>query len=182
MEEVVCVVEGVRAATGVYKPEDTWAFNEYDLFFTDKRLIFAVVHGPADWRTEDWVGRLFPEQQKIPESDVEKLAVATKYVKSYLKLPGDIIAKYKDIKKVRREQFKGKDPSEILGLHPDSFEIPYENVKFVKLSKSIFARTLEISALCWGYEKKFRFSIPKERFEDVKKVVDKYLHAKLVGK
>jgi hypothetical protein len=28
MEEVACVVEGVRAATGMYTVSDAWAFNE----------------------------------------------------------------------------------------------------------------------------------------------------------
>jgi len=50
LEEVVCVVEGVRVATGIYAVSDAWAFNEYDVFFTDKRIVMAVVHGQRDWR------------------------------------------------------------------------------------------------------------------------------------
>jgi hypothetical protein len=154
LEEVVCVVEGVRAATGMYTVSDAWAFNEYDVFFTDRRVIFAVVHGQRDW-------------QAAPTNDREALATAA----------GKIF-KYDDVKRERREQFKGKTPEEILHMHPDSFEIPYENIKSVKLSSGLFAKTLEIKALLAGVEKKFKFSIPKSHFEDIKNIVNKYLPCK----
>ena len=41
LEEIVCVVEDVRAATGMYTMKDTWAFNDYDLLFTDNSTISA---------------------------------------------------------------------------------------------------------------------------------------------
>lgn len=228
MEEVVCVVEGVRAATGTYKPEDTWAFNEYDLFFTDKRLIFAVVRHPQDLQfdppnvaniVEDFLVKAGVDTKRLREAlskvDIESFVDATDYtlssagvnkeqlkeaLKTYgLQLEQALIVYYAfkraigflNINEVRRKQFRGKTPDEILGLHPDSFEIPYENVKSVKLSRlsvagtlsqGRLAGTLEILTSWMGLEKKFKFSIPKKRFEDVKKVVDKYLHAKLVGK
>jgi len=69
MEEVVCVVEGVRATTGMYTISDAWAFDEYDLFFTDRRIVMAVVHGQRDW-------------QAAPTNDLEALAtVAGKLLK-----------------------------------------------------------------------------------------------------
>ena len=88
------------------------------------------------------------------------------------------ILKYDDVKRERRLQFKGKTPEEILHMHPDSFEIPYENMKSVKLSGGLFAKTLEIKALLAGVEKKFKFSIPKSHFEHVKNIVNKYLPCK----
>jgi hypothetical protein len=154
MEEVVCVVEGVRAATGIYTVNDAWAFNEYDVFFTDRRVIFAVVYGQRDW-------------QAAPTNDLEALATAA-----------EKILKHDDVKRERTEQFKGKTPEEILHMHPDSFEIPYENIKSVKLSGGLFAKTLEIKALLAGVEKKFKFSIPKRHFEHVKNIVNKYLPCK----
>jgi hypothetical protein len=150
MEEVVCVVEGVRAA-GWHIVNDAWAFNEYDVFFTDRRVIFAVVHGQQDW-------------QAAPTNDREALATAA-----------EKILKHDDVKRERTEQFKGKTPEEILHMHPDSFEIPYENIKSVKISGGLFAKTLEIKALLAGVEKKFKFSIPKRHFEHVKNIVNKYL-------
>jgi len=60
-------------------------------------------------------------------------------------------------------------------MHPDSFEIPYENIKSVKLSNGLLTKTLEIKALLAGEEKKFKLSIPKKYFEDVKNIVNKYL-------
>ena len=154
LEEVVCVVEGVRAATGMYTVNDAWAFNEYDVFFTDRRIIFAVVHGQRDW-------------QAAPTNELEALATAA----------GKIL-KYDDVKRKRREQFKGKTPEEILHMHPDSFEIRYENIKSTKLDSGLFAKTLEIKALLAGEEKKFKFSIPKRHFENVKNIVNKYLPSK----
>jgi hypothetical protein len=152
-EEVVCVVEGVRAA-GWHTVNDAWAFNEYDVFFTDRRVIFAVVHGQRDW-------------QAAPSNGREALATAA-----------EKILKYDDVKRERREQFKGKTPEEILHIHPDSFVIPYENIKSVKLSGGLFAKTLEIKALLAEVEKKFKFSIPKRHFEHVKNIVNKYLPCK----
>ena len=154
MEEVVCVVEGVRAATGMYTASDTWAFNEYDVFFTDRRIILAVVHGQRDW-------------QASPTDELEAISAAA-----------EKILRYDDVKRERREQFRGKTPEEFLHLHPDSFEIPYHNIESVKLSSGLFSKTLEIKALLGGKEKKFKLSIPKKRFEDVKSVVNKYLPEK----
>ena len=154
LEEIVCVVEGVRAATGMYTISDAWAFNEYDVFFTDRRIVMAVVHGQRDW-------------QAAPTNDLEALATAA----------GKML-KYDDVKRERREQFKGKTPEEILHMHPDSFEIPYGNIKSVKLSSGLLTKTLEIKALLAQEEKKFKLSIPKKYFEDVKSIVDKYLPRK----
>lgn len=152
MEEVICVVEDVQAATGMYTATDTWAINIYDMFFTNKRIIMAVIYPPSNIRTA-YTG------------SSEALAAAINLLN---------IGK---IKKLSREQFKGRTLDEILSLHRESFEIPYESVKSVKLSKSIITKKgiLEITAPWRGQEKKLRFSIPKNRLEDVKEVINKYL-------
>jgi len=80
-----------------------------------------------------------------------------------------------DIQKERREQFKGKTPEEILRLHPSSFEINYKNIKSVKIKKwSLFGTVLEIRYSSEIGEKKIKFSIPRKRFEDVRKVINRY--------
>ena len=132
--------------------DDKWAFNEYDMFFTNKRIVMAVIHGQRDWRA-------------APRDDLEAVITATKKILSY-----------DEVKKARREQFRGKTPDEILGLHPDSFEIPYENIKSTKVKRSIlFGTVLEIKVLMEGREKKLRFRIPKDRSSDVERVIDRYL-------
>ncbi|RLI18528.1 hypothetical protein DRO54_10000 [Candidatus Bathyarchaeota archaeon] len=170
MEEIVCVVEDVRAA-GVYTRSDTWAFNEYDVFFTNRRVIFAVVRCPADSSE----AQAFPKRSEV----LDKLAKVDARVEQLNKMYGSV-KRWMEIKEERRKQFKGKTPEEILHLHPESFDIPYENIKSVKLRKwSIFGTTLEIKALLKGEEKKFKLAIPKQHFKDVQKnVVNKYLPGK----
>jgi hypothetical protein len=81
------------------------------------------VHGQRDW-------------QAAPTSELEALATTA----------GKII-KYDDVKRERREQFNGKTPEEILHTHPDSFEIPYENIKSVKLSGGPFRQNIRNKSL-----------------------------------
>lgn len=185
MEEVVCVVEDVRAA-GWHTVNDTWAFNEYDVFFTDRRIIFAVVRCPAD----SWEAQASPKKSEV----LDKVAKAGGVVDlmtgagvragvEQLNIMYGSVKRWMEIKDERRKQFEGKTPEEILHLHPNSFDIPYENIKSVKLDKwSIFGTTLEIKASLAGEEKKFKLSIPKERFEDVREVVDKYILRDLANK
>lgn len=150
MEEIVCIVEDVRATTGMYTSNDTWAFSEYDLFFTDKRIILVVVHGQRDWQT-------------APTNDLDAIATVSKTLLSY-----------GNVKRQRRESFRGKTPGEILRLHPDSFEIPYENIKSIRLYSGLLRKTLEIEAVLEGFEKKFKFSIPKARVEDIERIINQY--------
>jgi hypothetical protein len=65
MERVVCVVEDAVPA-GVHTVTDTWAFNHYVLFFTDRRVIFAVVRCSAD----SWGAQAFPKKSEV----LDKLA------------------------------------------------------------------------------------------------------------
>jgi subtilisin family serine protease len=52
---------------GVHTVSDVWAFNHYDLFFTDRRVIFAVVRCPAD----SLEAQAFPKKSEV----LDKLAV-----------------------------------------------------------------------------------------------------------
>jgi hypothetical protein len=89
------------------------------------------------------------------------------------------VKRWMEIKDERRKQFEGKTPEQILNLHPNSFDIPYENIKSVKFAKwSIFGTTIEIKASLAGEEKKFKLSIPKRHFENVKNIMNKYLPCK----
>jgi hypothetical protein len=89
VEEVVCVVEGVRAA-GMYTASDTWAFNEYDVFFTDRRVIFAVVRCPADSRE----AQAFPRRSEVLDKlakvnvRVEHLNIMYGSVKRWIEIKG----------------------------------------------------------------------------------------------
>jgi len=50
LEEIVCIVKDARPA-GMFTQKDAWAFNQYDLFFTNKRIIAAVTRTPRDSKT-----------------------------------------------------------------------------------------------------------------------------------
>jgi hypothetical protein len=179
MEKIVCVVEDAIPA-GVLR--EAWQFNQYDLFFTERRIIFAVVRCPAD----SWEAQANPKRSEV----LDKVAKVGEVVDAItgagvrdgveqLNIMYGSVERWMEIKGERRKHFEGKTPEEILHLHPNSFGIPYENIKSVKLDKwSVFGTTLEIKASLAGEEKKFKLSIPKRHFEDVKNIVNKYLPKK----
>jgi len=125
---------------------------QYDLFFTDRRIIAAVV---------------------FSTSDLSKV-----YVSGPLR-GFEVMMKYKKLREKRRQEFKNKTPDEILHMHPENFEIPYDRIRSIKVNKGLFGANIEIEAIHEGSIKKIKLPIPKKRFDDVKLVVNQYLGDKV---
>ena len=122
----------------------------YDVYLTDKRIIAAVVFSTSD-------------TSKI-------LALGATQA----------MFKWKKIREERRQELKGKTPDEILRLHPESFEVPYEKIQSIKLKKGLFGAKLEIEALWKGEIEKFDVPVPKSKIDEVKRFLDFYLPGKVV--
>lgn len=71
------------------------------------------------------------------------------------------------IRDQRRQDFRGKTPDEILGLHNDSFEIPLEQIRSIVLSKGFMGTNLEIEGYRWGQLEKLSARVSKEQINDV---------------
>lgn len=122
----------------------------YDVYLTDKRIIAAVVFSTSD--------------------TFKILSIGA----------AQAVFKWKKIREKRRQELKGKTPDEILHLHPESYEVPYEKIQSVKLKKGLFGAKLEIEALWEGQVGKFDVPVPKKRTDEVKRFLDLYLSSKVV--
>lgn len=162
MEEIVCVIEdesrgfkgpsAVPLAGPIIVPKKG-GYAQYDLFFTNRRIIAAVIFSHRTDVSDLMFG---------PTAGVQ------------------MALKWRKVRKERREQFKGKNADEILHLHPDSFEIPYENIESIKLSKGLLSANMEIKAVWKGEIRRIKLPIPKKKFDEVKKIVNRYLSDKVI--
>lgn len=162
MEEIICVIEddsrGFRGPSAVplvgpVRVPKKGEYAQYDLFFTNRRIIAAVI---------------FSHRTDVPDLMLEPIAGV------------QMVLKWRKVREERREQFKGKTADEILHLHPDSFEIPYESIQSVKLRKGFFRANMEISAVWKGETRKIKLRVPKKKFDEVKRIVNQYLRDKVV--
>jgi putative transposon-encoded protein len=158
MEKIVAVIEdesrgppsmkGMGAGPLIFRTGSEKA--RYDVYFTDKRIIAAVV---------------------FSTSDLSKLMGIAGF---------QSVFKFKKIRKQRREELQGKTPDEILRMHPESFEVPYEKIQSVKVKKGLFGAKLEIEALWKDEVGKFGVPIPKKRVGEIKDILNLYLSGKVV--
>lgn len=160
-EEIVCIIEdqsrsfkapGRISVAGPIYVRQKKRVVQYDLFFTNKRIIAAAI---------------FSSTTDMPEIWVEPFS-------SFV-----VVKNWMQRRKERREQFKGKTPDEILELHPDSFEIPYKNIKSVQVKKGLFGASLEITAVWEGEQRKIKIPFNKKEIQKVEDVVNRFLREKL---
>lgn len=119
MENIVGVLMGLKGRT---------ADMIYDLFFTERRVIAAVVLHPSD----------FADQYG-------KLDLTTLVVGGYFK-QREIKVKSVQLMEQRRSAFEGKSADEVLASHKNNVEIGYENIKSVRIKKGIMGTSLEFVA------------------------------------
>jgi hypothetical protein len=118
---------------------------QYDLFFTDKRIILAIVLSTSDL------------------SDCLEFAGL------------NLMLKGKKIKEENRLQFGDKSPKEILLIHKDNFDIPYDKIKVIKLRKGFTGSKLYIEFSNNDQRKNIKLPIPKKRVEEVDLFIKHYL-------
>jgi hypothetical protein len=150
LDDVVGVLEGLRGRT-----IDT----VYDLFFTNKRIIAAIVIHPSDFN--DIYG---------------KTDLTTVFLGG---LPKERAVKMRslDLTESRRSTFANKTADEILALHRSNFEIGYENIIHVTVKKGLLTKSLEIT-LKNPPGKKVNFSLEKDQVTEAEELVKKVLTGK----
>ena len=150
MEDVVGVLKGVRGRT-----VDT----VYDLFFTDKRVIAAILIHPSDFN--DIYGKIdlttlvfgnFPKQRAVKMRSL-------------------------DLIESRRSAFANKTVDEILALHRSNLEIDYENIIYVTVKKGLLTKSLEF-AVKNPPRKKVSFSLEEGQIAEAEELVKKVLSGK----
>ena len=151
LEEVVGVLKGLRGRT-----VDT----VYDLFFTDKRIVAAILIHPSDFN--DIYGKI----------DLTTILVGG--------LPKERAVKMRslDLTESRRSDFADKTFEEILALHRSNFQIDYENIIYVTVKKGLLTRCLEI-ALKNPPGKRLNFSLERGQVAEAEELVRKVLTGKV---
>jgi hypothetical protein len=150
LENVVGVLRGLRGRT-----VDT----VYDLFFTDKRIIVAILIHPSDFN--DIYGKI----------DLTTILIGG--------LPKQRAVKMRslDLTESRRSAFADKTVDEILTLHRSNFEIDYENIVYATVKKGIFTTSLEIMVKD-PPGKKVTFSLDRGQVVEAEEIVKKVLAEK----
>jgi hypothetical protein len=118
---------------------------QYDLFFTDRRIIAATVFS----------------QSEI--SDFGPLAAFQS------------VANWKKMRKRAREEFKGKTPKEIINIHKDSFDLAYDKIKSIRIKKGLTGAKLKIEANLQGNPENINLKIPKKKIDNVETLLHTYL-------
>lgn len=116
LESIVGVLKGLKGRT---------TDMIYDLFFTETRVIVAIVLYPSDFAGQ--YGKLDP---------------TTLVVGGYFK-QREIKIKSANLMEERRSAFEGKTADEIFASHKNNAEIKYENINSVKIKKGILGTSLE---------------------------------------
>ena len=150
MEDVVGVLRGVRGRT-----VDT----VYDLFFTDKRIIAAILIHPSDFN--DIYGKIdlttlvfgnFPKQRAVKMRSLNLI-------------------------ESRRAAFANKSVDEILALHRSNFGIDYENILYVTVKRGFLTRSLEF-AVKNPPQKKVNFSLEEGQIAEAEELAKKVFPGK----
>ena len=150
MERVVGVLKGVRGRTF-----DT----VYDLFFTDKRIVAAILTHPSDFNDIN---------RKI---DLGRILIGGS--------PGEWAVKKRslDLIESRRSAFADKTVDEILAMHSSNMEIDYENISCVSVEKGLVKKSLKL-ALKNPPGVKVSFSLEKSQIAKAEELVKKVLPEK----
>jgi hypothetical protein len=150
LEDIVGVLRGAKGRT-----VDT----VYDLFFTDERMVAAILVHPSDFN--DIYGKIdlmaivfgnFPKQRAVRMRSLELV-------------------------ESRRSAFERKGVDQILVLNRFSFEIDYENIIYVMIRKGFLTKALEF-AVQNPPGKKVRFSLEQNQIAEAEELVRKVLPGK----
>jgi hypothetical protein len=150
LDRVVGVLKGVRGRTF-----DT----VYDLFFTDKRIIAAILVHPSDF--EDIYAKV----------DLAKVLLGGS--------PKEWAVKKRslDLIESRRSAFTNKTGDEILALHWSNLEIDCGNISCVTVENRLFKKSLKF-AVKNPPGKEFGFSLEKSQIVEAEELVKKILPGK----
>lgn len=149
-EEVERVEEVIGVVRDAYTRRRYGLPEVYDLFFTDKRVVGAVV-----------LSRKAMAGYSVLTGPLLGWYLARRERKRY------------------RKVFEGKEPIEILPLEEDNFEIPYNDISSVTFHEGLLTATVEFEVFKEERER-LKFSFSSKQFSDVEKTVQKVLNDKLI--
>jgi len=132
----------------------------YDLFFTKKRVIAAIVLHHSD------LSDIYMNLNPLTIMFIGGALAAQK-------------AKTRSIKLIdtRRKAFRNRTPDEILTMHRANIEINYDNIVSVTIKKGLLSTTLEFNVQNYP-EKKIKFSIKRETIAEAKRVIGRIFPSK----
>ena len=123
--------------------------KRYDIFFTERRIVAAVIFSQSDL------------SQWGPAAGFQSGAAAFGW---------------KKMKNKKRAQFKGRSPTEILRMHHQSFDVPYNQIQSVHIKKKLIGAMLVVNA---HSRPKITLPIPKSKMEKIRSVLEKHLPGKV---
>jgi len=151
LENIVGVLKGLRGRT-----RDLI----YDVFFTERRVVAAVVLHPSDFVEEygksDLATIMFGGYAKQREIKIRSLHLTEE----------------------RRSAFEGKTADELLASNRANMEMDYENIASVRIKKGLLGTSLEfVVQLPPG--KKIDFSLDGSQISEAEALVKKVLPTKV---
>jgi hypothetical protein len=152
LENIIDILQGLTGET-----TDTI----YDLFFTEKRVIAAIVLHHSD------LSRIYQKHHLLSIF----VGRGPEYLEAKMQA-----AKLMD---ERRKTFKGKNLDEILALHGASLEINYDDITSVTVKKEFLATWLEFKVQKPS-NRKIKFMLKREQIAEVERVIGKILQSKFL--
>ena len=151
MENIVGVLKGLRGRTR------DWI---YDVFFTERRVIAAVVLHPSDFAEE-----------------YRKSDLATLVIGGYAK-QREIKIRSIHLTEERRSAFEGKTADELLASNKMNLEMDYENIVSVRIKKGLLGTSLEFLVQS-PPGKKIDFSLDGSQIGEAEALVKKVFPTKV---
>jgi CRISPR/Cas system-associated exonuclease Cas4 (RecB family) len=150
LEEIVGVIRGVKGRT----------FDiVYDLFFSEKRVVAAIVLHFSDFADE--YKKFHPESVLIGD----------------MRQRGQIKARTSSLEEERRQAFENSTLDGILASHRANVEITYEKVVSVRVKKGFLTNSLEFAMQ--GVGQKISFRLARSQVAEAEDVVKKVLPDKM---
>lgn len=120
----------------------------YDLFLTNRRIIAAVVFSQSDMSR--WG----------PAAQFQTIGASMKW---------------KKIKEEMRTKFAGKTPDEILQLHPESLQFPYDYIQSVEVEKKMVGGKIVLQMNTTAGVQRFEIPAPKSRLTEIENTLKLYI-------
>ena len=138
--------------------------TRYDLIFTTKSLIAAVILHPTDLN-EAYTKRA-PLEELIVGGGIRRKEAQ---------------ALARRVQAERRDGFKNKTANEILSAHRANFQILYEHVLSAKIRKGLFGISLEFDVnTANGVRGKCKFQLHEAQIENVQRLLNLTLPGKVL--
>jgi hypothetical protein len=153
MEKIIDVLERVSGHT-----YDTI----YDLVFTNERVLAVIVQHPSD---------------EIHKIGLKGLLIGGRLAKGRIRPPG------KGIAEERRRDYEDKTFDELMASHRFNFEICYNKVSSVEITRRVFKSHLKFRVSRPSIrDLTIHFTLTKNQFTSARQLLDLTLPSKLKGK